>query len=751
MRDPLISPDPLPDLTACDREPIHIPSLIQPHGVLMVLTQPDLVITQVSANADLLGRAAADLLGQPLATVLNAEDMALLHVEIEHASLDDNPLYLGTVTPIGVSQRFDVIAHQIAGQLVLECELVRTDTPTRSTFAAVRSAATVFQRAQTLADFCTAVVAQVRLLTGFDRVMLYQFDHDGAGSVIAEARRDDLESFLALRYPAADIPQQARRLYILNWLRLIPDRSYVPVPLLPPRDAQTDAPLDMSYAILRSVSPVHLEYLANMGVMASMSISVVRDGTLWGLIACHHEQPKYLPYDVRAACEYLGQMIALQLPAKEAFEDVEYRSQLQTRQSAFVTALSGSTNIVEALSANRMALLDLFTPNGAAIVWDDYLDLIGATPALDDVARIADWLEETIPEEIFATDALAERYPPAQPIIDRAAGILALRLEPGRRRYLLWFRPEVARTVAWAGEPVKVLADGANSDDGSNVRISPRQSFARWQQTVQGHSQPWSVSELAVATQLRVALSRVILQPAEALARLNAALERSNRQLDAFAALTAHDLREPLRGIQQYAEFLREDYAALIDDEGNAKLQTIRRLATRMTDLIESLLYYARVENSDVAMVPADLGAVVAEVCDLLHVRIAADHVTIRIPRPLPVILCDHSGLMEVYNNLLTNALKYTESSERWIELGYREATEDAPLALYVRDNGIGIPQTEHQRIFGLFTRLHERDAYGGGSGIGLLLVQRIIERHGGRIWVESTPGSGTTFWFTLA
>jgi len=237
-------------------------------------------------------------------------------------------------------------------------------------------------------------------------------------------------------------------------------------------------------------------------------------------------------------------------------------------------------------------------------------------------------------------------------------------------------------------------------------------------------------------------------QRAEALQRLNAELEHSNRELDAFAYIASHDLKEPLRGIHNFAHFLYDSAVAKLDDVEQGRLQTIIRLTQRMDDLIESLLQYSRVGRVELTLHAISLQEVLDQTLEGLRARIEQQRVEVRIPRPLPVINCDRVRVTEVFYNLITNAIKYNDNPRRWVEIGY-EDTE--PPVFYVRDNGIGIAPEYYEQIFEIFRRLHVRDEYGGGTGAGLTITKKTIERHGGCLWVDSLPGVGTTFYFTLA
>ncbi len=461
------------DLTNCDREPIHIPGAVQPHGVLIVLREPDLTVTQVSrTSAAVLSQPPESLLGRPVEQVLAAADLAPLRRALTDGSLSARPLYLLTVhTPAGLA--FDAIAHRHDGLVLIELEPSgRHDAYSApQLYQAVQGAIRRVESAPTLLTMGAAVADEVRRISGFDRVMVYRFDDEWNGSVVAEAKRDDLEPFLGLHYPASDIPVQARELYARNRLRFIPDRDYVASPLVPPANPLTDRPLDMSYAVLRSVSPVHVEYLRNMGVRASMSISLLKDGKLWGLIACHHYAgPRYVTHDVRTACELVGDVMSLQVAYKADAEVAAYAATMVAVRQALAARMTDAVEVSVALTGDAPNLLDLVQAGGAAIVQGSRVATVGDTPAAADLIELARWLSERADDdhEVWHTAALPLRDPRFDPISATAAGVLAASLIKGRPHYLMWFRPERIRSVNWAGDPAKSVVKG---DDG--VRLSP--------------------------------------------------------------------------------------------------------------------------------------------------------------------------------------------------------------------------------------------------------------------------------------
>ena len=738
------------DLTNCDREPIQIPGMIQPHGVLLVLQEPDLKIIQVSNNTlAFLGQQPQDLLGKPLSNLVPPKQIDALQQCLSEDFEYVNPLDISIKIQTKLL-RFDGIVHRSNTLIFLELEQKKTSNKTDFfQFAQrVKSTITKIQKASTLLEMCGVVVKEVRKITGFDRVMVYQFDAAGAGRVIAEDRLETLTPYLGLHYPPSDIPQQAQQLYTLNWLRLIPDSTYEPVALVPAHNPLDSGPTDLSLSVLRSVSPVHLEYLKNMGVVASMSISLIQDQKLWGLIACHHSTPNYVPYSVRTMCEFVGQVMSIELASKEDREDLDYKITLKSLQTKFVESLSQSKSFWDGLVQLNSNLLDLVGATGVAVCAGEQIVCIGKTPPETELPALWDWIKTEIQHNLFHTRSLSEIYPSAESFKAVASGLLGLKIS--KQNYILWFRPEVLQTVNWGGNPNKPLEVAADGE----MRLSPRKSFERWQETVQGSSTAWKPCEIEIVTELRSLIVGIILSQADEMAKINLELERSNIELDAFAYVASHDLKEPLRGIHNYSNFLIEDYGDVLHEDGIAKLQTLVRLTQRMEDLINSLLHYSRLGRTELSHKPTNLNDLVRQSIDTLRISQPQQPIEFR-TKSLPTIDCDRTQVSELFTNLIGNAIKYNDRTEKWVEIGWLESKtgsgKDPSLyTFYVRDNGIGIAQHHWERVFQIFKRLHAQDEYGGGTGAGLTIVQKIVDRHGGKIWVESTPGEGSTFYFTL-
>ena len=751
-------------ITNCDSEPVQTPGCIQSHGVLLVLRPSDLTVLQVSENAERwLGRPVQALLGQPIATVFGPSGEARLREFLRTEPTEHNPIYVFTLDPRGDAPPLDVIVHTTGGAAVIELEASGRgdEKPEADHYVSLKRAVSRLQRARGLKDFCDSVSDEMRSLTGLDRVMVYRFHEDGHGEVVAESRRSELAPWLGLHYPAEDIPQPAREIFKQIWIRPVPDVGGELAELVPLTNPDTGEPLTMTHCALRGPSIMYTEYLQNMGVKAALTMPIRRDGELWGLIACHHyAKPMAVPFKVRATCELFAQVVSLHHKAIDDREQLLYRLQLDGVHQQLVAA-SARERGLGPMTAGAPSLLDAMDAGGAAIYHRKRWWRIGKTPSEPQVAALAEWLagrkelESTI-NPVYVTDSLVRDYPPAEEFVHVASGVLAVSLSRSQKSLLLWFRPEVAQTVTWGGNPhEKPTLPGPHG-----LRLTPRKSFELFVESVAQRSLPWKPVEIEAATRLRALLFELVVDHAERLAELNEDLLQSNEELDAFAQVASHDLKEPLRGIHKYAHQLLDD-ESLVNEEHRKKLESLLRLTVRMDSLLESLLQFAQVGRSKLDPGLVDINEVVSEAIEMTYARRTERPTDIVIARRLPPISCDPVRAREVFVNLISNAMKYNDKPHRRVEIGYLAPDEpghrgvapeeaEGHAVFHVRDNGIGIQPRHHAAIFKMFRRLHGREAYGGGSGVGLAIVKKLIERHKGRIWIESTPGEGTTFFFTL-
>lgn len=760
-------------LDNCNQEPVHTPGCIQAHGLLLALRLQDLVVTQVSENCmQWTGLSPVEILGSPLARVVGDGPGDRIRALLATEALDRHPRYVATERLPGAPSGTDpmeMTVHTVDGTLLLELEpcsrRVGAADPGDNDFAKIRQTIGRFKASQSVAAFCDVVAREARLLTGLDRVMVYRFHPDDSGEVLADAHREDLPSWLGLRYPADDIPRPARDLFLKIGVRPLPDAHGELVEMVPLLDPETGRPLEMTYCALRGASVMYTEYLKNMGVAATLTMPIIREGALWGLIACHHHVAIPLPRPLRSAAEFLAQIASFELSQVESREHLEYRIHLDGVHLAYLARAAGDGQL-PVTAGTTPGLLDGMRADGVAVFQHGHWHAQGCTPDDAELLPFGEWLRARIGElpggvQVFATDALVAAYPPAAAFAARTCGVLAASLSRHPASVLIvWFRCEQVQTFSWAGNPhEKPTVHGPHG-----ARLAPRRSFELWEEQVHGRSVPWEAVETQAAARLRNMVMDLVVMRAERLAEANAELTRSNAELDTFAYVVGHDLKEPLRGIHKYAHRLLEDAkGGRAQDVG--RLEWLLRTTVRMDTLLDALLHYSQVGRLTLDFSDIDLGPLLTEALEMLGARLVESRLEVRVPRSLPVVRCDRARVREVLSNLISNAAKYSDKARPWVEIGYIRSHDDgsaqprpvsAPAEarddtiFYVRDNGIGIEERNQGRVFAIFKRLHPPDAYGGGTGVGLTIARKMVEQHTGRLWVESEIGVGSTFYFTL-
>ena len=758
----------------CDDEPVSTPGCIQAHGALLVLRRADLSVLQASENTGtILGHAALSLLGQSVAAIVKTEGETRLRSILTTEPTDRNPIYAFTLPAGGQAAAMDVTLHTLDGVVMLEFEATGRSQPGTGAgpvapgprketdyYSIIKKTVARLQAMGSVQTFCQALADEVRLLSGMDRVMIHKFHADHHGEIFAESRRSDLEPWLGMQFPAEDIPKPARDIFAKTWIRPVPDINGELAEMTPLLNPDTGKPVDMTFCALRGVSVMYTEYLQNMGVSAALTMPLRRDNVLWGLIACHqYSGAHYVPYELRTACEFLAQVGSLQHHAVEDRENASYRLQLEdvNQQLLTIAAQEGS---LASMTDGTPSLLGAMHAGGAALYHSDRWWRVGQTPNDAQLDALGRWVVErldagSLVSPLYATQSLAADYPPGAAFADVASGLLAAPFSRSGQNLMMWFRPEVAQTVNWRGNPYyEPKVTGPNG-----TRLTPRRSFELFSESVHQQALPWLQVEIDAAARLRALIMELFIVRAERLAGLNAELARSNEELDAFAYVASHDLKEPLRGIYKYAHQLME--ASPANEEERRKLDGLMRLTLRMDSLLDSLLHFSRVGREELTLENVDLNEVLVDAIEMVGSRTDDGCTQILAPRALPLIMCDRVRVREVLVNLLSNALKYNDKAARRVEVGFIEAHEsalrqgfadstDGHTVFYVRDNGIGIAPRHFDQIFKLFKRLHGRDEFSGGTGAGLTIVRKLVERHRGQVWPESVVGEGSTFFFTL-
>lgn len=740
------APHPLEQaIERCAQEPIQIPGSIQPHGFLLVLDEHELKVLQASENVEQwLGLPASELPGMEFHTLVSE------HFDLrgQLGYLPDSevfPFHIGDVRlrqGAPNQQMLRVLAHRHDQVLILEFEPSQRSAGTAyqsDYYPLVRTFVGTLHQVTSIDDLLLQSVQQIKRITGFGRVNVYSFDAEGTGKVLAEEADPGYPRYLGLCFPAADIPRQARELYRVNRIRLIEDANYQPSPLVPNCNPRTGKPLDMSFAALRSVSPVHLQYMRNMGTLASMSLSLVVDGKLWGLVSCHHDQPRPVDFQTRTACELLASVLSLQIESRESHDSTRSLLGLREHIVRMLASMADHDSVSTGLLALPQVLLTFAGASGAAIISAERCDLIGDTPPQAQVNALVHWLAHRGEETLFHTDNVRRDIDELPELARHVGGLLAVAISQVHSHYLVWFRPEQVRQVNWAGKP-----DKATSPQG---HLSPRNSFDQWQEEVRGFSAPWSPMTLDAVVELRSAVLGIVLRKAEELAQLAGELKRSNKELEAFSYSVSHDLRAPLRHIAGYAELLGEIEGEHFSERGRRFLSHIGEAAHFAGSLVDNLLNFSQMGRSALRLADVDLGTLVQAIRAELEPDYQGREIIWEIA-PLPTVIADPAFINMALHNLIANAIKYSRgSTPARIEVGAVQHAEETEV--YVRDNGVGFDMAYADKLFGVFQRLHRMEEF-EGTGIGLASVRRIVERHDGRVWAHGQPGQGASFHFTL-
>ncbi|WP_284412842.1 ATP-binding protein [Acidovorax sp. SUPP2539] len=714
-----------PDLTLCDREPIQIPGAIQSHGHMLVLDGDTLALRAWSAN----------WAGLAVAALAKLEQEALRSVPPD-----------GTSVQVGVlefaQERHICWAHRHATQLIVECEpQSKVMRPEEPIYGVARDFLPKLQAAETVDDLTQLAAQELQRLTGFGRSLIYRFDHQGHGEVLAEVVLPGYDSYLGLRFPATDIPQQARALYLANRFRLIPDANYEAVPLLAAEEGSIAQGIDLSYAFLRSVSPVHLEYMRNMGTLASMSLSIVVDGKLWGLASCHHHEPRNLDAGMRAACSHLGQLLSMQIEGKQANAEVAARLELRKLTLQLVSQLSDSDASLRSIVHEPALLLRMSRATGAAVVLDDQAWTAGDTPATDMLLELAGWIAG-MGRDVYESSELAAHFPMAAQWQSTAAGVLAISISQVHRHVILWFRPEIVQTVTWAGDPRKDLHPDAAG------RIHPRRSFDNWVEQISGRCLPWSGAQVSAAGELRQALIGIVLRRAEELAAIASELGRVNKELEAFSYTVSHDLRAPMRHIAGYVDLVMDTEGKVLSQRAHRYMGHVKDAAAFAGQLVDALLDFSRMGRTALKLKRVDSNGLVEGLVREISRHERDRKIEWQVEANLPVLVADPLLLQVAVRNLIANAVKYSRDRNPAV-VTVRAVRNPEGEGLEVQDNGVGFQMQYVTKLFQVFQRLHQTEQF-EGTGIGLANVKRIVERHGGKVWAHGEPGQGASFGFVL-
>ena len=732
------------ELYDCSREPIHIPGSIQPHGYLYLLDAEHLTILAMSANAaDVAGAHSTSLVGKHICEILVSTQQESLNSAIKKRKRGA-PVRL-RFRQSSQSSEWDGIAHLANGVILLELWPRVGANATEALLAGISFAIERIRSSDSPEGACDALANEIRRITGFDRVMVYRFDSDWNGEVIAEDRATHVASYLGHVFPASDIPSQARTLYRRNTIRLIPDASYTPSPIVPHSLPSFGRPIDLSAVMLRSVAPVHREYLANMGVAASMSVSLLRDGQLWGLAIGHHSVARSLEISVLQTCELLTQATAWYMDAHERSAATECVEFLRNLEIGLTSNADDGGTFQSRLESIAPAILEVTHSDGAAFCDGQIVCGFGSVPAQEQILDLTAWLS-TRDSQSLSTNNLSTLFPAAASYCAVASGIAANQL-PGA--WLILFRPEWQHTRIWAGDPSKVLAVRSGK-----VRINPRKSFASWQKATTGRSRPWTSNALfAVGEVTLVVLRMLTTDQIQRLAKselelmaAKAKAEEASHAKSKFLANMSHELRTPLNSILGFSDFIK-DYSTTSDPKTLEYVSYINDSGRHLLSLINDLLDMSKIEAGKYQLFPETFDPIEVIEEASRGLRLAMEKAGIHYHPPTiknsPPLVADRRALKQILINLLSNSIKFTPRGGLLSVL--IEPIEGA-LRLTVKDTGKGMSAELLSRIARPFEQ--SDDSYNRsvtGTGLGLALTKKLVELHGGLMEVLSAVDVGTS------
>ncbi|NEO83152.1 MAG: GAF domain-containing protein [Spirulina sp. SIO3F2] len=793
-------------------KPLRTPGYIQPHGVLLVFQEHDLKIVQVSDNSrQVLGELPQALLQSPLSQLFAEEQLRKITAALKAIDLAVmNPLKL-SIQVRRQTVQFDGILHRSAGLVLLELEpsQIRPEREFLAFYHRINLTIQKLHQAADLQQLCEVAADEIRQLTHLDRVMIYRFSAKGDGRVIAESKHYHLDSFLGLDFPSFDIPLQARDLFLEAGIRLIADVKARPAQLVPPNDTA----LDLSQVGLRGVSPCHIQYLKNMGVSASLSIPLVYDGLLWGLVVCHGYTPKTFAYEVRTACTLLGKVLSSELSSQKSHEDYDYELHLNDCLNQLTEILSATTNIDRALFSEPELLLQLTNATGVVIWHNGDSESVGTVPPRSQLEPLIKAFQDYPSDDLIHTNSLVRSNLPVTLDKEIASGFLAISLSETQPHYIIWFRPEVVQTIRWAGNP--------NEEP---VPLTPRTSFALWQEQVKETCLPWQEGEIEVALKFRAAIQRIALRRADRLAQLNQALQASETRerqkaaelaqalaklqsthtqlvqsekmssLGQLVAGVAHEINNPVsfiygnlvhtaRYVQDLISVIEQyqqehphpstDLQAHVEEvdldfmlaDLPKLFQSMRSGANRIQEIVKSLRTFSRLDESDSK--PVDIHKGINSTLVILGNRLKArqEQPAIEVVKnygEIPEVDCFPGLLNQVFMNLLMNAIDALNERDQARSLA--QIAND-PSTMTLTTAFLNDPHQPHIQIQltdnglgihpehreNIFDPFFTTKPVGKGTGMGLAISYQIItEKHGGTLTCNSQVGEGTTFTICL-
>ncbi|MBS1140592.1 MAG: bacteriophytochrome [Proteobacteria bacterium] len=773
-------------LQACASEPIHQIGHVQPHGALLAIScdKPHRVCQASQNIAEFVGRDLENVLNQPLANVLGLS--ALAHIDELILAINEQPTASGKIVVQLDAAPVELMLHVYASDNLIVLEMERDEGRHQEALLADLLLQTQQSMLRTDSYFETGryfdlIVQLVRSLTGYDSVMVYRFDPHWNGEIIAQSRIEKAPSYLGMHFPASDIPAQARRLYTTNLVRTVANVDACPVPIVPELNPTKGQPLDLTYSALRSLSPIHIEYLRNIGVHSSMVISLIQNGRLWGLIACHHLAPKPVSMGLREAAIFLSRLVSSRLSTIEAMEQTQLTDSANLIVGDLLRALPMSP-VREILLRLMPELQELLSASGMIVVVEGEIHLSGDVPDQEQITQLRHWLSSTPKSEVAFSDFLGRDCPELAGAAESMAGILTTPPSPDMHNCIIWLRKEKPRTINWAGK----YEEGFVQNAAGNYRLTPRKSFELWTESWRGRCSPWTPVEIGVATMLALAIPESLSQKklleeaqelqlgAEAELRMHRdhleqlvqhrtlelsiakeAAESANRAKTAFLSSVSHELRTPMNaimGITTLAQRRTED-PKLLD-----YFEKMKEASARLLAVINDMIAISEIESERLTLNLKEfqLTEITDHVKKLMMPKAVEKNLALEFENLADMgslsLYGDRDRVGQILLSLIDNALKFTSVGSISVRVNVSSKdTSHVLIRFEVQDTGIGVSDEARSKLFRVFEQADgaENRRY-GGTGLGLAICLRLVKLMGGDIGVKGNEGPGSTFWFSV-
>lgn len=716
------------DINKCEDEPIHLIPNVQQFGCLLVLDYKDTIIQCSNNTIDILNIASQELLGTKIDK----------HISLDLKNTSGNNPIITTCNTIPIL----INVHEYESYVILDIEqLSDTDWDQFQFQQYMINSLNNLSNCNNLTDLSNNITQTTKDLFDYDRVMLYKFDEHWNGQIIAETKEEHLTSWLGINYPATDIPANARQLFLKQGVRVISNVEETNAALTPTVNCVTNSLTDISKSHFRAASPFHIEYLKNMKVSATLTCAIVNDDKLWGLIACHNYSAKSLSFQKRQACLLYSKMISNQISIKQSNFYLQKINNHSTVRLKLVENMSEKWDLIKGLTQHNVTGLNLLESDSFIIAYNDTIYNLGNTLEQTILKKLIKELEQlTKQSDYFISNNISEDINWLKTYSKDISGVMYFRISKKSNESVLWIRKEKIDTKIWGGNLDKI-----NIEKETNSRLSPRKSFEKWSQYVKHTAIKWEAHEVSAAKALVNDIKNIIVTKFSEVNKLNKQLRNLNQELESFSYSVSHDLRGPLRGIDGFANILKEDYFDVLDDFGKESVETIINSAEKMNSLMDDILSYSGLSKVDKIDDYHNLNNIISDVLkdnDLLKNN---PKTNITINPNLPEIFGDKMMIYQLISNLITNAFKYSSKVDNpKIEIDYYNDGEKN--IYFVKDNGIGFKPEYSKKIFGVFMRLTNKDY--SGTGVGLAIAQRIVYRHSGDIWAESQLNKGAKFNF---